>query len=342
MATKRTIEEVFDTSLTEDSDAIEALLELADDIDAPQLMSVEELESQEPPVWYLEQFIQEDSLTILYSPPKVGKTFLALEWSHDLALGKPWLDFMTVPIRVLYCSAEGNRTLGERTKALREARMMDPPENLKFLPGSRRLFSKGARSAASLELVHALNDFRPHLVVLDTLARHSPGGDVAANLDMGRVISMIDDLREAFGCSFLLVHHTRKDKKDYLGAQALFGSADAMVELDPTDEGFEIHTISKDLESYTPPWNFCIKAVSDLPGWAVVDHGERMTSGTKQDAVLDLLKDLGTVTAAQVQMGIWGKEGKSATNILNRLKAKGLVKRSKKGGPGQAAEWEAS
>jgi hypothetical protein len=271
----------------------------------------------------------------------VGKTFLALEWAHCLALGKPWLDFAAVPIRVLYCSAEGNRTLGERTKALREAREMDPPAGLRFLPGSRRLFNRNGRSGATYELIHALNEFRPHLVIFDTLARHSPGADVSANLDMGRVISVIDDLREAFGCSFLIVHHTRKDKKDFLGAQALFGSADTMVELDPKEEGFEIHTISKDLEEYTPPWNFSITSVSDAPGWGVVDHGERMTSGTKQDAVLDLLRDLGTATTSQIQNGIWGKPGKSAVNTLNRLAGKKLVRKIKPGGPGQPTTWEA-
>ncbi|MCJ2540496.1 MAG: AAA family ATPase, partial [Candidatus Thermoplasmatota archaeon] len=78
------------------------------------------------------------SWSLVYGRRKVGKTFLALEWAHCLALGKPWLDFAAVPIRVLYCSAEGNRTLGERTKALREAREMDPPAGLRFLPGSRR------------------------------------------------------------------------------------------------------------------------------------------------------------------------------------------------------------
>jgi len=353
--TPRSWDEILALTLKHNERHAEALLKEAKGIPAPGLLSSAEVQVQPPPTWYMEKLIQEDSLTFMYGPPKIGKSFLVLDWAFCLATGKPWMEYRTLPIRVLYCSAEGNRTMGERIKALVKGKgYLSDPGRLRFLPGVRNLFWKGPnKPEALLELVLAVQEFKPHLVILDTLARHSPGADVAANVDMSKVVAMLDELRETFGCSFLVVHHTRKDGGDYLGATHLFGAADAMIEVEQRGGGtvgvngpeggpksFVIHTISKDLEDYTLPYMFRVVGVSEEPGWAMVDSVGAVTGGLRMNEVYEWLLDNGPATNAEISKAIWGTKTptNSVINVIARLAERGLIQEV---GNGKPKRWEA-
>lgn len=299
------------------------LLAASEHLDPPNILSLEELMNQEPPAWFMEGLIPEDSLTVLYGPPKIGKTFLVNEWVHAMASGKTWEGHRTIPIRVLYCPAEGYRTLGERGKALREARGYRDIPNLAYLPASRHLYSKDKWTEPLLILVRALEEFRPHLVVLDTLSRHMPGGAVDDNADVNMVVSRIDTMREAFDTSFMLIHHTRKDNSDFLGAITLYGSADMMIQVKPHDDRkFSIHVEGKDVEPRTLPENYHVVGVKDAPGWAVVESTAAGLS-QKQQQVFTLIAEQGPLTGKdlQEQLGM----GKYVYQILKALEKRDLI-----------------
>lgn len=290
-----------------------------------RMLTTGELEDLPDPAWFLEKFIQEDSLSIVYGPPKTGKTFLCVEWANRLALGQDWLGHKALPVRVLYASAEGNKSLGMRTRALRAYHSLAVPENLRWLPGVTQLYYQGGqRPQPQHELLLAINEFQPHVVFFDTLARHTPGGDVASNHDMSRVVQVADEIRSGFGCSVVFVHHTRKDGGDYLGATALYGAADAMIQLEPskTRGKFELNVIAKELDDYTPPWTFELLSSG---GSAVVAEGSRHTAGGRQEAVLAYIQGAGPVTATQVQQVVFGQEGKDAQNYIKKLADEGLI-----------------
>lgn len=289
-----------------------------------KMLTTAELEDLPDPAWFLERFIQEDSLSIVYGPPKTGKTFLCVEWANRLALGTEWLGHRVLPARVLYASAEGNKSLGMRTRALRAHHKLPVPENLRWLPGVTQLYYQGdKRPQPQQELILAINEFQPHVVFFDTLARHTPGGDVASNQDMSKVVQVADEIRAGFGCSVVFVHHTRKDGGDYLGATALYGAADAMIQLEPSDTRgkFELHVISKELDDYTPPWTFELMSTGNS---AVVEQSTRY-SGGKIEEVLAYIAEAGEVTAAQVQLAVYGQEGKDAANFIKQLAQEGRI-----------------
>lgn len=333
MATPRTVDELFDVVPVRDPVVLERLRAYAEDVAWPNLMTEEEMEGQEPPRWYLEKFLQQQSLTIMYGPPKTGKTFLALEWAHCLALGEPWLtEYTAIPTRVLYCAAEGTQTLGERTKALRAARgwPVPPANRLLYLPGVRTLFfDRNLRQEPLLELYRAIDRFEPHVVVIDTLARHTPGADVSANSDMSRVVGALDEMREGFGCSFLVVHHTRKDKSDYLGATALFGAADAMVEIRPSypdGKGFSVHVLAKELEEFTPPHTFYVKSVDPTRnGWGVLDIRDPGVTGPQQQMMLEFIRENEGLRPSEIQRAFYGEAGTGAEKLLAKMRKAGLV-----------------
>lgn len=349
--TARSWDEILAMTLKFDDEHAAQLRKEAKGIEVPRLLSSVDVQQQEPPTWYMEKLLQEDSLTFMYGPPKVGKSFLALDWAFCLATGTQWMEYRTIPIRVLYCSAEGNRSMGERIKALLKAKgYPSDPARLRFLPGVRQLFWRTpGKPLALLELIVAIDEFRPHLVILDTLARHCPGADVAANVDMSKVVYMLDELRETFGCSFLVVHHSRKDGGDYLGATHLFGAADAMIEVEQRGggessgpKGFVLRTVSKDLEDYTLPYMFAVVGVSEAPGWGVVESTNAVTGGVRMNEVYEYLRIEGPSTASEISEAVWGNktpvDTNAARNVLARLAERSLAEEV---GPGKPKRWRA-
>lgn len=287
-------------------------------------LTSEELEDLPDPAWYLEHFIQEDSLTIVYGPPKTGKTFLCVEWANRLALGKEWLGHRALPVRVLYASAEGNKSLGMRNRALREYYDLPSPENLRWLPGVTQLFYRGeTRPQAQQELFLAIEEFKPHVVFFDTLARHNPGGDVASNHDMSLVVKVADEIRAGFGCSVVFVHHTRKDGGDYLGATALFGAVDSMIQLSPSETRgkFNLWAVTKELDDYSPPWTFQIVPAG---GSAVISEGTQHLS-SRTEEVYDYIATNGPVTAGDIQSDLFTPGSSDSKKYIRSLAAAGRI-----------------
>jgi len=69
---------------------------------------------------------------------------------------------------------------------------------------------------------------QPELIVIDTLARNFGAGDENNTADMNVFIDHVDrHLREPYGCTVLIVHHTgHKNKERARGAMALKGGVD--------------------------------------------------------------------------------------------------------------------
>jgi len=312
---------------------------------ADALLTDTALEAIPPQKWYLRHLLPEDGLAVLYGPPKVGKTFLTLDWAYRLANNQAWLDYTTVgyPLKVLYLAAEGLGSIGQRTTALRQKREFSGGNpNIRFMTGSRDLYnpsSDGLASARTAELVDALVDFRPHVVFVDTLMRHTQGADVASNKDMGIFIGFMDELRQAFGCTIVLIHHTTKAATDFMGANHIYGAADVMMHLKPKEGEIELSTLtasSRDWDFHTVPYHLQVKAVDpDKAGWATlevtdkaVQTGSGVVKGGKQKAVLAYLVS-GPKTTREVHAELFpGQRDEAARRILNKLHEAMLVERS--------------
>ena len=73
---------------------------------------------------------------------------------------------------------------------------------------------------------------KPKLIVVDTLARSFIGRDENSSIDMGIFINNIDILRQYYGCTVLVVHHSGKDSsRGMRGSSALRGAIDSEFEI---------------------------------------------------------------------------------------------------------------
>jgi AAA domain len=127
---------------------------------------------------------------------------------------------------ILYVAAEGLFGLGLRAKAY-QRRHGIRAEHIQYLGEGFDL----RQPAEIQELISTLvaANFRPDLIVLDTLARLIPGAEENSSKDMGEAIRAIDSLRRAFGAVVLVIHHTGKDGESERGSGALRGAADVMI-----------------------------------------------------------------------------------------------------------------
>lgn len=201
---------------------------------ALRFYDVEELENLPPPRWLVEQLLPENAFAVLYGPSGAGKSFLALDIAMHVATGLPWKERMTAPGFVLYVSAEGRVGLGQRLKAWRIDRRLDPedfrgrialvPEAVSVNPDSDHIETLFQR----FEEV----EMEPSLIIFDTLARCFEG-DENKTEDMGRFVKGVDRFRGRYGCAVLAVHHTSKAGADERGNGALRAASDVMIRLMP-------------------------------------------------------------------------------------------------------------
>jgi len=175
----------------------------------PSMTAAELWAKDFPPLKWLVEGVLPEGVTLLVSPPKVGKTRLATQLGISLASGGYALnhpDHRAAKTEVFILALEsGDRRAQKDLKQLSES----PPDGLHFSSTWARLSEGGA---ADLE---RWLDAHPgvSVLILDTLAKvrdkgHGGKGFLySLDYDVGAAIKGIADKR---GLSVLILHHTNK------------------------------------------------------------------------------------------------------------------------------------
>jgi len=203
---------------------------------AIRLYTAREVMDMPDPKYLIEGLLERESFAMLYAEPGLGKTFVALSWCYDIALGQPWLGLDVIQGPTVYVSAEGFGGIGKRLEALTEDHERDdPPEDCYFIDQAVDLMDMGSVN----EAIAAIEDLgiRPVLVVLDTWARSILGAEENSAKDTGQAVDAIDDLRRRLHTAVLVVHHTGKNGGTDRGSGALTGAVDTKLKLDWVKKG---------------------------------------------------------------------------------------------------------
>ena len=185
-----------------------------------------------PELHYVVEGFLAQGLALLASPPKYGKSWLAMQLCLAVSEGQPFLGMPTRQATCLYLALEdGRQRLQKRLGRLGSH-------------GSRSLyFETNAPTLAGGLLVYLESFLARHpdcrLVVVDTLQKVRGDGDRASSVyaadyaDVGALKAFAD----RFGLCLLLVHHLRKMSDDtdpfnrIAGSNGIFGAADAALVL---------------------------------------------------------------------------------------------------------------
>jgi hypothetical protein len=239
-----------------------------------------------PPTPLVDGLLFTPGESVVYGPPKVGKTFFALDVALSVATGSAFMGRNVAQGPALYVAAEGVGGLGSRVDTWCQYHAFDDLDAAAFLTTAVNLTDDGAVAA----LGEIAREFRPALITLDTLARCAVGADENATKDMGLIVGSLDALRDSCDAHVQVVHHSGKDvDKGMRGSSALLGAVDTVLKLtgDPNSVKVE-NTDQKDAPT-APTW-YC--KLLPTGGSAVVVTHTAVDDLASRSTVLDALAEL--------------------------------------------------
>lgn len=209
-------------------------------------------------------WLQTNSLAWLYGAPASAKTFVALDIAGCIANGIDWHRHAVEQGPVLYVIAEGISGVGPRIGALRLAHGL-ARSNIIFLPIAVQLLT-----ATDVDAFRGLlAKLRPALIVIDTQARATVGGEENSARDMGLLVDALEQLRAACGACVLVVHHQSRVGETLRGSTALEGAATTIINCSKDGPRLTlVNTKQKDAAPADP----MVLALATLGESAVVSH----------------------------------------------------------------------
>jgi hypothetical protein len=231
------------------------------------LTSAHLLTAQQPSTsnYLVKGYLEANSTILLYAEPAAGKSLIAIDWASSLASGKDWNGSKVQQSNVVILAGEGHNGITKRLKAWELKHQTTPPADSLFVSGGGVDLDTEAGLSATTEALDALA--KPiGLIVVDTLHRHF-NGDENSSSNMGALIRNLDQLRQQFNCSVLLVHHSGHGSTERpRGSSSLKAAVDTSYRLNVSNQ---VRTLtcdkSKDSEPVEPTV-YALELVS-LTGW---------------------------------------------------------------------------
>lgn len=186
--------------------------------------------------WLIKYWLSKGDLVALYAPPKHGKSFIAIGWALSIASGQADCGGYKIPGRkkVLYLAGEGVEGFRRRMWGWCKYYNINPVD----LNGYFVLAETPFKIDDDNDLEKLFNylqkafetgkykNFKPDLIVLDTLNRYMIG-DENSTKDSNKMIAGLDRLKSKLNCCVLYVHHTPKsNSEEQRGSSVFLGSND--------------------------------------------------------------------------------------------------------------------
>lgn len=194
-----------------------------------------------------------EGLTILAAPPKMGKSFLALNLSIAVSSGKRFLEYYpTIKRKVLYLSLEDSEArLQDRINTITSSLNIEPPEDLYIITESEKFNSNNLT-----RLEDYINDVKAELVIIDTYAAGFSRRETSHNIYYVDDDSMrpIKKLAQKLKVSMIIIHHTNKEESGkglakVSGSYGMTGAADTVWVLTEDKRYFKLEVQGKDIET---------------------------------------------------------------------------------------------
>ena len=132
-------------------------------------------------------------LTVIWGPPKSGKSFWTLDLTMHIALGRDYRGKRVHQGPVVYCCFEGQSGVSARVEAFRQRFLAEDTDSVPFYlqPAPMDLIKEHQDLIAAIRSLES----SPVVVVLDTLNR-SLNGSENSDEDMGAYIKATDAIRD--------------------------------------------------------------------------------------------------------------------------------------------------
>lgn len=250
-----------------------------------------------PARWLIKHVLPHAELGVKFGDSGSGKSFMALDMGMAVACGVPWRGHKTVKGRVVYVAAEGAGGFRRRLHAFAHHHQVDLRQiAFHVLPASPNLLDK----ADALEVAKAiLAAGGADLVVVDTFAQTTAGGNENSGEDVGKALAHCKGIHRATGALVLLIHHSGKDaSKGARGWSGLRAAADVELEVARVESERSL-TVTKQKDGEDgQEFGFRLQVVPlglDEDGEAitscVIEHTDQVVKATPKEALKGLGKN---------------------------------------------------
>lgn len=202
----------------------------------------------------IDNLIARKSITLIVASPKKGKTALGLNLGLCIHEGVDFLEQTVKKTKVVYyCNELSGSLIQERIKRL------DIPcsADMKFYEGTSYVDFDTFESIIKNDTQEGYEVF-----VVDTFSKIKYDRKYNANdyNDTYEIMAKYYELIEKYGCTFIMMYHTKKDSsvksvsEKVIGSQALSGSVDTIIAIDKSSEfdtEFKLDVTSRLFESKT-------------------------------------------------------------------------------------------
>tara|TARA_Y100000004_G_scaffold180259_1_gene224689 strand:- start:409 stop:2298 length:1890 start_codon:yes stop_codon:yes gene_type:complete len=167
------------------------------------------MDNMTEPDWMVDRVCERGTVMSIFGAPKSGKSFISIAMGCAVATGQDFYGFQTKPATVLYLAGEGYMGVGRRIKAYEEfygRKLNDKPllvSNRGSRIGDDNEFTMLQEVCRDIEMEHG----NIGMIIVDTLARNY-GLNENSTEDMNKFIQRIDELKEEFNSTMVIVHHT--------------------------------------------------------------------------------------------------------------------------------------
>ncbi|WP_298303010.1 AAA family ATPase [uncultured Erythrobacter sp.] len=198
-----------------------------------QVLTPSDCESLPNRGYVVKGLIAPRDLVCIYGAPGAGKSLIAPHFGYAVAQGRTAFGMRVKPGPVLYVAAEDAHGMRGRVKALK--RRYGDAQDFKLVDGVADLLNDDSGDLPALRAL--VEELKPQLVVIDTLALAFPGLEENDAAAMGRVVAISRSLTEG-GAAVALVHHDTKAGTPTPRGHSLFnGALDSAIQLMPSDQG---------------------------------------------------------------------------------------------------------
>jgi hypothetical protein len=242
------------------------------------------------PVFLVKGLIPLTGLTVVWGPPKCGKSFWTFDLVMHVALGWEYGGRKVQQGSAVYVALEGGKGFQARVEAFRQRYLSEDHDDVPFFL---------IADALNLVQEHKIlidcikPQTTPAVVVIDTLNRSLTGSE-SDDKDMAAYIKAADAIRDAFQCAVIIVHHCGIDATRPRGHTSLAGAVDAQLAVKRDTGGNIVVTVERmkdgeegaTLASRLEPLHVGIDRDDDTITSCVVVPADEMAIGASRTARL--------------------------------------------------------
>lgn len=273
-------------------------------------------------------------LVVLAGRPKLGKSWLSLQWAVAVGSGGVVLGRRVERGKVLYLALEDNpRRIQDRLSKQRTTTAADVDFRFEW----PALVGKNGAQIGTTALMEAANENAYSLIIIDTISRALGHADQLDQADMNVAFGSLQRMAMERNICLLLVDHHRKSAggvgdviDDVMGATSKVGVADAAIGI--YRERGKADAILKVSGRDVDDQELAINFDRDLFTWQLLGTAAGIKSESVQSNIVTAITELGgSSTVAKVAE--WLKKDRSNTHKeMTELVAKGILIRGGKKG----------